>query len=504
MGKKRSVALIVLMSVVLAGLLFISVTPAFFVNDTQRFTSLLSIVDLGSDLGTSYTAVYYPEGVITKEEYDALEAAYQEGQSTETTKDDISDPSEQYARHAGVYITRDYLNDEDDTVTDSFQQEFDAAVRALEARFGAKDLPDYSVQVQDDYSIRVTLPDISGQENMTELFERMAYSGSLFFSDTDSSTASKNVVLRGDADHISGAGVVYMGEDTGYGIAIDFTADGQEAFADATTELTSSEDSSSGSTSSTNITLYVYMGQDVLLQMTVSGPTDQPTIYISGGFDTFSEAETIVGVINSAIDEDTAFDLRLDGSTVYTVSPSMGDNAALIAAVAFGVLSLAMIVFALVRYKGMGLAHMFAYLGFAVAMILCISLIEGIVINIAGVLAIVFSAALLCGFNAYAFSNIRAEFATGKTLSASIKAGYKKSLALTIDVHIVLFVIAALLYFIATGTLYYMSVVLMLGIVFSAACTLGVTRFCLYVLLAQPKNKIAFCNLKREEVEEDE
>ena len=70
MGKKKSAVLIVLMSVVLAALLFISVTPSFYVNTTQRFTSLLSIVDLGSDLGGGYSVVYYPEGVITKEEYE--------------------------------------------------------------------------------------------------------------------------------------------------------------------------------------------------------------------------------------------------------------------------------------------------------------------------------------------------------------------------------------------------------------------------------------------------
>ena len=78
MGKKKSAVLIVLMSVVLAALLFISVTPSFYVNTTQRFTSLLSIVDLGSDLGGGYSVVYYPEGVITKEEYESLEAAYEE------------------------------------------------------------------------------------------------------------------------------------------------------------------------------------------------------------------------------------------------------------------------------------------------------------------------------------------------------------------------------------------------------------------------------------------
>ena len=109
----------------------------------------------------------------------------------------------------------------------------------------------------------------------------------------------------------------------------------------------------------------------------------------------------------------------------------------------------------------------------------------------------------MTSFNWYAFANIRDEFASGKTLTASIKAGYKKSLALTIDVHIVLVVLSAILYFISLGTVQYMSLIFLLGCVISAACTLAVTRFYLYMFLAQPKNKIAFCNFKREETEDE-
>ena len=69
--------------------------------------------------------------------------------------------------------------------------------------------------------------------------------------------------------------------------------------------------------------------------------------------------------------------------------------------------------------------------------------------------------------------------------------------------HVVLFVAALLLYFVATGAALYMSLILMFGTVISAACSLGVTRFFFYVLLAQPKNKIAFCNFKREETEDE-
>lgn len=494
MGKKKSVALIVLVTIVLAALLFISVTPTFPVTTPYELQSLLNNVDLGLDLGGGYSVVYYPEGIISKEEYDALEAAYEEGQATETTEDDVTDPSEDFTAHKGIYISIERLN-EDGTVTESFSTEFATAVRAIEARFEAKGFTDYSVKVQDDYTILVTVPDVSewGSENVSEMFELLAYSGSFIFSDTDTSTNRKNVLMAGDAEHVSGASVVNMGEDTGYGVAIELTAEGRTTFAEIT-----------GTLAENSGTLYMYVGTDVLMQVTVSTQLDQDVVYISGSFETRDEAETVACVINTTLNEDTLFDLRLDSSRVYSVAPTMGENAALFAAIVFGVLSLAMIVFSLIRYKGMGLAHVYGYLTYVLAFILCISLIGAVRISLPGLLAILISAAVMCGFNAYAFSNIRSEFATGKTLTASIKAGYKKSLALTIDTHIVLFVAALVLFLIATGPMYYMAMVFMLGTALSAACTLGVTRFYLYMFLAQPKNKIAFCNLKREETEEDE
>ena len=72
MGKKKSAALIVLITIVLVGLLFLSITPTFPVTSPNSFRSLLSIVDLGRDLDGGYYTVYYPEGVISKAEYETV------------------------------------------------------------------------------------------------------------------------------------------------------------------------------------------------------------------------------------------------------------------------------------------------------------------------------------------------------------------------------------------------------------------------------------------------
>ena len=87
MGKKKSVALIVIMVIVLAGLAFISVA-SFALSSPNYFTPLISHIQLSTDLGGGYYTVYYPEGVISQEEYELL-----------VNSDTDSDAAETYTRH---------------------------------------------------------------------------------------------------------------------------------------------------------------------------------------------------------------------------------------------------------------------------------------------------------------------------------------------------------------------------------------------------------------------
>ena len=180
-----------------------------------------------------------------------------------------------------------------------------------------------------------------------------------------------------------------------------------------------------------------------------------------------------------------------------------GTNTALIAAICIGVLFVAMIVFSLVKFKGMGLAHTYGFVTFLVAVVACISLIPGIQLTLGGIAAILLASAMLVSCNYYAFNNIKKEFATGKTLTASVKSGYKKSLAFTIDAHAILVLASLAIWLIATGAAKFMALIFLLSIAISAVCTLLVTRFYLYMFMAQPKNKIAFVGFKREETEDE-
>lgn len=499
MGKKKSAALIVLFTVVLVGLVFMSVA-SFPVSAVYNYNSLLSMIDLSTDLGGGYTAVYYPEGVISQEEYNALAADYEDKKDE---ADAPENPKDLYHQYGGVYIENESWNSDEEDVTEAFRNEFDSAFRALQNRFEQKSYSAYSIKLQDGYTIRVDVP--YTDEDVTTMFDTMAYSGRLYFSDSGPtvSLAAKNILMEGTSEYIREAGAMAYGGN-GYATYIRFTSAGQAEFASITESLANSS-SSSESGGDTTATLYIYMGENILTSAPVESAMNQDTVYIynTNSPMTQGEAETLAAVINSALIDENVFDINLDASRIATFEPTLGVNAALIAAIVFGALIVVMLIVSLIRFKGMGLAHLYGFLTYAVVFVLCLAFIDAVQLSVAGVIAIALSAAVMVFFNWYAFKNIREEFASGKTLTASVKAGYKKSLAFTIDAHIVLLLLSAALCLISTGTMFYAGLILVLGTVISAACTLAVTRFCLYVFLAQPKNKIAFCNLKREETEDE-
>ena len=135
MGKGKSVLLIVIVTVVLAGLLFIGFTPSFSVG-VQNFKSLLSGVDLGTDLGGGYYTVYYPEGVLSASDY-AIED--EETQS-------------EYSQYKGIYLSNEIYDAETQTVDEEFVSEFDNAVAAIRARFDQMGFVNCSVALENDYT----------------------------------------------------------------------------------------------------------------------------------------------------------------------------------------------------------------------------------------------------------------------------------------------------------------------------------------------------------------
>ena len=224
MGKKKSVALIVIMVIVLVGLTFLSVA-SFPLSSPYHFKPLLGNIRLSTDLGGGYYTVYYPEGVISQEEYDLLVNSETGSEAVET-----------YTKYKGIYYS-DEIAADDGSISESFVEEFNTAFRTLQERFESKNYPGYSVKLQDDYTIRVEIPSSKDPEtgNFREspqtLFDTLGNDGAAYFADE-----SGDELMRLDSETVKST-AIGVGTDGGYGVIFNFTSEGQSEFYEATSVL---------------------------------------------------------------------------------------------------------------------------------------------------------------------------------------------------------------------------------------------------------------------------
>ena len=244
MGKKKSAALIALVTVVLVGLLFLCITPTFPVKSPNSFRSLLSIVELGRDLDGGYYTVYYPEGVISKAEYETLKASYDyDSESTEN-------PDDNYVAYKGIYLSKDIA--EEGGVTQEFQDQFDAALRAVNKRYEKAGMSDYTLRVQYDYTIRIEIPGLDFDDYYAEQYAQsmityFSYSGGIVLSDASAADGEATAQMEGSGENIRSVTTANAG-DSGYAVVINLTSAGREAFREMTSTISSSSSSSSSAT----------------------------------------------------------------------------------------------------------------------------------------------------------------------------------------------------------------------------------------------------------------
>jgi len=142
-----------------------------------------------------------------------------------------------------------------------------------------------------------------------------------------------------------------------------------------------------------------------------------------------------------------------------------------------GAIGLAIVVvFMLVVYTISGLAASLA-LGLYVAMIVLLLNGFDMTLTLSGVAGIILSIGMAVDANVIIFARIREEIGAGKSVQAAIKAGYDKALSAIVDGNITTLIAAAVLFFLAPGTIKGFAETLALGIVLSMFTALVVTKF---------------------------
>lgn len=443
-------------------------------------------------VGGGYSVVLYPEGVISRKEY--------EDNTKGRSEEDIEEYTGKYVAYAdgAIYLDKEEVCGGGTTPTTDFIEAFENRVKILTARFERLEQQNLSLSRCNDYTVRAFLPSTSSAT--VAAFQYFSYMGDV--SVRYGSSASSATILF----PLTGSGAKPIGDyikrvstrsaQRNYYVSIDLTPLGREELRSATSSAT--EDSTDA--------IYFMVGEEQVLSYgPVTGVVDVPSLTLGSETSPYSkEAATVISaVLDTAIEYKSDFEMKMSMGEIYRVTAAFGDSALIFFYIAFAICFAGMCVYFFIRYRRLAFAHILSYLIFLLAAVLSFWATP-IAWGVGTITAFALASVLLCVSDCIAYEYVKKEYATGKTMDSSVKEGYKKSFWVVFDLHIVLLILALLVYLIALTELQAFGLALLFCVAFSGLCSLAVNRFLWYITMPFAKNAGAFCNFKRTEVEDDD
>ncbi len=527
MGKVKSAIITVIVALAVVVLFLFGVITCRLPGGIEIYNSILSSVHLGSDLsGEAYT-VLLPDGVITAEEYELN--VYEDELDDDTTADDEESYAELYVASGSYYIELDvlseYIENDDPTEQDTnnaiedFKEQVRADAEVLAARFDNRNLTSYSVSVIDGLAIRVSVPtnftyaaysgnnQESRSSDLTDaslIVSYLSLGGELTLRNTDigstdwvysvqtsneEDTITKNIIpALSDVEDIFKS-VTYYSYGGTYAIKFNLTDEGQEVMETISKRVSLSDD--------TYIRFYV--GDSNVINLTCEETMDSSYFYIESSDE--ATARSYVALLNSvATGQTLEFDYTYD-SVLYG-TPASGEHTALLLAIAVLVILVALMSFAIWRYRLLGLVFSLMLLAFADAVV-TFMFVTALQLTTIGVFAALACLMMFTACSFWSFEAVRSETQVGRTIQASVKVGYKKTFTGILELHLVLLVVGIMLALICLGEASVIGLIILAGSIASYAL-LWFTRFMWYVTMSPAQDKYKFCGFKREVSEDNE
>lgn len=517
MGKKKSVVLMTLITIVIVVLSFLAAFPTFTIpgsNGVDKWNPAVLQYDLGSDFGGGYYTYYYPQGVITETEYNSNIEALEGDERTE-----YRDSYKKYGE-TSLYLSTDpddgiYTVENKETVTESFKTAFNKAVALVSERFAARAAvtgSDYRVSVVDDFAIRVQ---ISAGENTKNMASNDYVSQALsLYSLTD-----KLYFMQGEevVSQLVDEGTSVKDLIQNISVKIKYeTAMLHITFTDKGKAMLKSYKNAAKEDSSLTLNLTVGKGENKTTLLQISSSVINTKNEVQYGIQYEEErlyADTICVFINSAMEkggiymndnETTPFAFNaIAGNAIRVYQPVYGDVFVWVLVGALAVVILTA-VFAIVKMGGFGIVNLYTTLCYFVATALSFAFISGGVFVVSfGTLLVFFAGLALTNvFNTHIYKAILKEVSLGKTIASSVKGGFKKTILGIVDIYAVL-LLGALALLIGAASLNTFALQAIICIVAGGFCNLVGSRIFNTMLLAIAKDQYKYFRLEREDDDDE-
>lgn len=326
----------------------------------------------------------------------------------------------------GVDVT--FEPDDGETATD---EQMDAALQVIKLRLTNLSINDSETYVDYNNSrIIVRFPWQSGEENFdpaAAVNELGQMSELTFRYGTD---ATGEVILTGSSVDTATPG--YNSQEGIWVVQLKLNDSGKDAFATAT-----SEQAANGGYIS------IWMDDTCISSATVNEAITSGDAVISGSF-TAETAKQLADQITSG-----ALPFSLHSTSTKTLSPTLGSGA-LYAMVLSGLIALAFIcVYMLILYRLPGLIAVIGLIGQVAGMLAGVSgwfgFLPSSTLTIPGIAGIILSVGMGVDCNIITAERIREEQAKGKSIEASLKAGYANAFSAILDGNLTLAIVALIL-----------------------------------------------------------
>ncbi len=510
MGKKKSVVLMVLLTIVIVVLSAITLFPSFTLpgsGGVKKWNPVTLQYDLGNDLGGGYYAYYYPEGVISETEYtDNL---------PEAESDEYEEYVSEYVQHGGLYLKTDEdlgiveKNADGKYVpTASFKADFEKAAKIVSDRFDQKTYSDYRVCVVDDFSIRVDIPAAEFDQNNTMVDRVSAAISSLAnFEEVDVQSGGEQVkaIVNGakPSDLIKGISIASR-YNTSY-LKITLTSAGKDMLNEVKDSLSAAPTDSSADTSSLT-SLDILLGETKIVSVYSDNIMDNNEIRVMAVDNVYEDyLETMEILLNSAVFGETLENpISFTVSSVRTYEPVYGENVLDLLYIALGVIVLAILVLPIVKMGRFGIVSAYTSVSYLIVTAMCFAFINKGVFEITLGSALVFVAGLILVniLQTVIYGAVKAEFDLGKTVESAVKGGYRKTVGATADIYAVL-LLAALAMLIGAAGLNTLAIQMIICVVTGAFCNLLWARAINYTFLSASKNKYKYFRFVREDDDDE-
>ncbi|MEZ4686710.1 MAG: protein translocase subunit SecDF [Bacteroidia bacterium] len=206
---------------------------------------------------------------------------------------------------------------------------------------------------------------------------------------------------------------------------------------------------------------------------------------ITGSF-TVDEAKDLATVLKAG---QLPVKVRIESED--NVGPTLGEENINRGLIAFLIAIVLTLIFMAVYYAKAGLVADLALVANIFFVLGCFAAFA-VVLTLPGIAALVLTVGMAVDANVLIFERIREEQAKGKTLKASIKAGFANAFSSVMDANITTFLTGVVLYAFGVGPIRGFAVALMIGIVTSLISALIITRLILDYYANKGGSSIAF------------